>query len=158
MATKNVPSMCDYCNKGFLGYTHRPNKFCSRDCCGKAKIGIPLWPNGREVPWAKGENNVQWKGDKVGLAGLHKRVEAARGKPTTCEKCGCTPPRGKDGRRLVHWANKSHKYRPDVMDFWALCNSCHVFYDMTKTWRKNMSDARKGKVPWNKGKKRHVSC
>lgn len=120
---------CKKCGKEFFGATYRMSVYCSRECCNKSKLGISIFPNGRNAPWVKGSSNGNWKGESAGIDALHKRVYAERGKPITCEHCGATPPPAKDGRNRIHWANKSHEYKYDVMDFIALCVSCHRRYD-----------------------------
>ena len=39
-----------------------------------------------------GQNNPQWKGDKVGNIGLHRWVQSRLRKPELCERCFNEPP------------------------------------------------------------------
>jgi len=73
----------------------------------------------------KGENNSQWKGDKVSYSALHIWVKRVFGKPVKCEKC--VNPKGR-----IEWANKSGNYLRLRSDWMQLCNSCHYKYDRRK--------------------------
>jgi hypothetical protein len=44
-------------------------------------------------------------------------------KPDICEKCGCTPPRRRDGRSLIQGHHHRGYSRP--LDVRWLCHSCH---------------------------------
>ena len=88
------------------------------------------------------EKHGNWKGDKVGYAGMHHRVRRWIGKPTKCIHCGST----KD----VQWANKSRKYKIDIKDYIQLCRLCHRKYDESSFGRTYF---KKGHIPWHKGKK-----
>lgn len=68
----------------------------------------------------KGEGNASWKGNKVGLSGLHEWVRARLPKPELCEVCKRVPPRdlanqGTYDRNLSNWR-------------W-LCRRCHLYSD-----------------------------
>jgi hypothetical protein len=73
----------------------------------------------------KGKNNYLWKGDDVGYGGLHHWIERSLGKPTKCEHCG----KGGLTGRQIHWANKDHKYKRNLIDWLRLCAKCHKKYD-----------------------------
>ena len=76
------------------------------------------------------EKHSSWKGDKVGYSGLHTWVRKHLGKPLKCEHCSKENKPAKDGRyKFVQWANKSHEYKRDLMDWLALCVPCHKKYD-----------------------------
>lgn len=97
-----------------------------------------------------GSNNHQWKGDSVGKLALHDWIERKLGlsKNLKCEKEDATC----KGR--LEWSNKSQKYLRRFDDWQVLCTSHHRRYDMTPTWKANMSTKfKKGYTPWNKGKK-----
>jgi len=72
----------------------------------------------------RGPDHPNWKGDQAGYNALHRRVEAVRGKPMECEKCGCTS-------TDLHWANMTGNYH-DVWDYKRLCPGCHKRYDMAR--------------------------
>jgi len=91
------------------------------------KTGIKPWL-GKKRPEITGENNTEWKGDKVGYWGLHNWVRRHLGTPAICEFCGKA---GLTGRQ-IHWANKSGKYKRDLNDWLRLCRQCHVKYDKMK--------------------------
>jgi hypothetical protein len=96
---------------------------------GFQKGHIDFNPNGKQR-FKKGERlnekHPLWKGDDVGLSGLHKWIERNLGKPTTCEHCGKT---GLTGHK-IHWANKDHTYQRNIIDWIRLCVDCHTKYDI----------------------------
>jgi hypothetical protein len=71
----------------------------------------------------RGAKNARWRGDDAGYQALHLRVEAARGKPQMCSRCGTTNP-----AKTYEWANLTGDYR-DVNDYERMCRSCHKLYD-----------------------------
>lgn len=73
-----------------------------------------------------GERNDSWKGDAAGYAALHLRVQAARGKPANCERCGLDDPAAR-----YEWANLTGRYE-DVNDYQRMCISCHRSYDAAR--------------------------
>jgi hypothetical protein len=56
------------------------------------------------------ELNNKWKGDDVGLSGLHTWVARRLGRPKTCINCGLTS----DNPNMIQWANKSRQYKRDL--------------------------------------------
>jgi len=95
----------------------------------KKKISLARLKPGlrRKISLAtKGENNPNWKGDKVGYIGLHAWLFRNFKKSDTCEHCGKT---GLTGHK-IHWANKDHKYRRVAKDWMRLCPKCHQVYDI----------------------------
>lgn len=69
----------------------------------------------------KGENNPQWKGDKVGYISLHEWIKTYKPKPKVCENCkDCEP---------HDLANISGKYQRNIKDFKWLCRRCHMKED-----------------------------
>jgi hypothetical protein len=76
---------------------------------------------GKEI--AHGKYNGMWKGNSIGYYGAHKRVIAARGRPSLCEKCGMT-----DISKRYHWANITGNYT-DTNDYIRLCPPCHHAMD-----------------------------
>lgn len=70
-----------------------------------------------------GENNYNWKGDKVGYFALHHWINRVKGKAKICEFCG-----KEEGR--LHWANINHLYRRCLEEYISLCPKCHKQYDM----------------------------
>lgn len=100
------------------------------------------------VPWTKGkkgihhspdtefkkgqvsfENNPHWKGDNVGIPGVHDWVKNILGKPNKCENCGFESDPNKP--QQMHWANISGKYKRDLTDWIRLCRKCHWRFDRT---------------------------
>ena len=69
----------------------------------------------------KNSNNPAWKGNAVGLEGLHEWVRRHKPKPALCECCNEKPP--------YDLANVSGKYKRDIMDFQWLCRLCHMQSD-----------------------------
>ncbi len=81
---------------------------------------------GKPRPWAKmlGSKNPTWKGDKAGYSALHTWIKRHKGIPKECKSCGV-----KRRKKMIHWANISHKYKRKLNDFIALCVKCHSKYD-----------------------------
>lgn len=69
-----------------------------------------------------GSNNPRWKGSEAGYQAKHLRVYRLRGRPTQCSVCGTTTAKAFD------WANLTGNL-DDVMDYAAMCRSCHRRYD-----------------------------
>ena len=129
---------------------------------------------GNEPPHPIGERSSRWKGAAVGYAALHSWVRRWKELPKYCKECGSTTKR-------LNWANKDHTYRRNLEDYIALCGSCHIKYDYANNERvgrrdytiseetrrkisertkqamanpevrQRISEAKKGKPPWNKG-------
>jgi hypothetical protein len=70
-----------------------------------------------------GEANHAWKGNAASYQALHLRVEARRGKPARCNRCGTTDP-----ARTYEWANLTGRYH-DPEDYERMCRHCHRRYD-----------------------------
>lgn len=73
-----------------------------------------------------GENNPDWKGDKVKYFGLHNWIRKYKPKPELCEECKDKPP--------YDVANISGKYKRDINDFRYLCRRCHMKSDGRIKW------------------------
>ena len=69
----------------------------------------------------RGSANHMWKGDEAGYQALHLRVQAARGTPSLCSRCGTT-----EGK--FEWANLTGNYE-DINDFARMCVTCHRRFD-----------------------------
>ena len=99
--------------------------------------GQPAWNKGKSS-WSKGkhfsqehrykisqsrqnEGNGMWKGDSVGLSGLHAWVRVRLLKPKKCFECKDKPP--------MDLANVSGQYKRDLSDWEWLCRSCHMKKD-----------------------------
>ena len=70
-----------------------------------------------------GANNSSWKGDDASYQALHLRVEAVRGAPPECSRCGTSDP-----TLTYDWANLTGNYA-DTNDYERMCRSCHRRYD-----------------------------
>jgi hypothetical protein len=68
-----------------------------------------------------GENNPNWVGDKVKLAGLHDWVKRRLIKPSLCQDCKKFPPQD--------LANISQEYKRELNDWEWLCRKCHMTKD-----------------------------
>lgn len=90
-----------------------------------------------------GENNPNWRGDKVGKIGIHLWLRKNFKKKMICEFCG------KIGKTplSIDWAklkNKSYKRKRE--NFIELCRSCHAKYDgKGKHLNMNISQSHPGK-------------
>ena len=74
----------------------------------------------------KGENNPNWRGDKVGKIGIHCWLHKNFKKKLVCEFCG---KKEKSGRK-IEWAKLADKeYERKRENFIELCCKCHRKYD-----------------------------
>ena len=108
------------------------NKICACGCGIPIQIrkhhkwkGVPDFIRGHHN---KGENNVNWKGDKVGYKSLHSWIRRHKPKPELCEDCNKKIP--------YDVANVSGKYKRDIDDFKWLCRHCHMKTDYQDGSRK----------------------
>ena len=91
------------------------------------------------------ENNYSWKGDDVGYYGIHCWLIRTYGKANKCEHPDC-----KKISNKYHWSLlKGKKYQRKRNNFWKLCSSCHVLYDITDETKFKLSKAHLGKFPPN---------
>ena len=88
-------------------------------------------PRGVYIRHQKGEQNFNWKGDKVGYDALHQWAKKRLVKPSKCFHC-------KRVKRL-DLANKSGEYKRDLSDWLWLCRSCHLKYEYKYQGRKGMT-------------------
>ena len=95
----------------------------------ETKRKISQAQKGRKRPWQEGDKSPSWKGDDIGYQGLHTWVKKVLGKPTECEHCGKKNLVNSKEHNLIHWANKSGKYKRDKNDWIRLCAKCHIHYD-----------------------------
>jgi len=108
---------CETCRANFNDSPSNKRRFCSRSCKEK-------WQS------SKPELASRWKGEDGNTASIHRWINAMRGgRPSKCQWCNREPGRGKDGRAKIHWANLSRKYKRDILDWVAICISCHWRYD-----------------------------
>jgi len=119
---------CKICKTEFITYPSRVKNgrglFCSKKCINIGRKQPKEW-----IEMIKnlisGENNFNWKGNKVGYRALHNWIENHLGKPLNCSNCGLNKiPKGK--KRYFQWANISHKYKRDLNDWIRLCVKCHL--------------------------------
>lgn len=113
--------ICKNCKKTFFtskgeltsrnGKRGTGRKTCSRKC----------WDE-----WSVGKNKYNWKGENIGMSGLHIWVKRLLGKPNYCEICKRTD------KKMYHWSNISGKYRRVLSDWQRLCVKCHSKYDRDK--------------------------
>lgn len=67
------------------------------------------------------EKNAYWKGDDVGLQGLHKWVRRYLPEPELCDECHKVPP--------YDLANITGVYNRDFINWQYLCRRCHIHSD-----------------------------
>lgn len=139
---RTVPNYsCDICKSDIYRASwqikRNINRFCSRKCYFKYRKGLKTYSGKLDgirlsplTEFKKGqnlkENNVNWKGDKVGYHGLHKWIYKILGKPKKCEFCGST--------KNIQWANKSYEYKRKIDDWLELCCKCHREKDKKDGW------------------------
>mgnify|MGYP000973943211 CR=1 FL=1 len=107
-------------------------KYCSKPCMYKYRTrpsGLRYNIVAENRGWFKvgceglsGEDNPGWKGDDISYRELHRWIRKERGEPEICEGCGTT-------EGLIEWANKSHEYKRELLDWLSLCRFCHKAYD-----------------------------
>jgi len=117
---KLLEKECLVCSKIFKGYK---KKFCSLNCFHKSRVGIK-----------RPDHSKKMMREKIGYRGIHSWVHRNFKKLDNCEHCFKPEVKAKDGRSLIHWANKTGKYLRDRNDWLCLCQSCHSKYD--KMWLK----------------------
>jgi hypothetical protein len=98
-----------------LGFTQKVIMRVLKENGIKCRPPIPRTPGG-----CLSDN---WKGDDVGYAAFHFRIQTLKGKPQFCEVCGTTDP-----QKTYDWANLSGKLN-DPDDYKRMCRSCHWKYD-----------------------------
>ena len=64
--------------------------------------------------------------EEIGYSAIHQRIKKNYGKADICQECSSTS--------YVQWANMSHKYLLDRIDWKKLCRKCHQKYDRKKGW------------------------
>ncbi len=78
--------------------------------------------NRRGISQNKGENNGQWKGDKVTIgSALHRWVRANLPQPELCQGC--------NKNKSYDLANKTGIYNRDFENWFYLCRRCHMLSD-----------------------------
>ncbi len=111
---------CKVCKKEFWVKRNIINRknggiYCSNKCLGISRSG---------------ENSPHWKGDKVGVIGIHHWIKRQKGKAIKCQNKYC------DGRgKVFHWANIDHKYKRRLDDWVELCSFCHKVFDYQTKYR-----------------------
>lgn len=75
-----------------------------------------------------GEESYVWKGNKVGMRGLHNWIRRHKPKIEFCERC--------NEIKELELANISGNYKRDIDDFKWLCYSCHMKMDFELGMRK----------------------
>ena len=121
------------------GIYKRTKKHCK--IISECHKGLVPWNKGLKLPELGkkiiGASNPYWKGDNIGIARLHRRVEILYGKPKYCEICK------KIDKKAYDWANINHIYSiPIKKEEWKrLCRGCHIKIDYTIERRKKISIA-----------------
>lgn len=94
----------------------------------------------------KNESHPQWKGDEVGIPGIHTWLRVNFGRPNKCEQKNCE---GKSSR--FEWAKlRDKEYERKRENFWMLCVSCHKKYDYSDERKRKLSNSLK--KAWKKRK------
>lgn len=89
------------------------------------------------APNRRGHNRYTYDGLNYSYEYAHKLVRVNYGKASRCTSQTC------DGiPRRFEWANISHEYKLDIIDWRQLCRSCHAKFDITEdTIKKNRAAA-----------------
>ncbi len=76
--------------------------------------------------------------------------------PTSCDFCGkqgCF----QNNKWTICWSlKKGCEYEKKRENFIALCQKCHIAYDMNEMWRKNISKSRRNGRPYNRCMNGHI--
>lgn len=121
-------------------------KYCSMPCQRKGREYLPnkgtwvkgqkAWNKGKSNFWVIGEKNNEWKGDLVGVSGIHEWVKKHLGKASNynCYICRI--------KQATEWSNISYLYKREFSDWEPLCHKCHMHKDMQNGWglRKKIFD------------------
>lgn len=75
------------------------------------------------------EQTNNFKGDKVGYAGLHDYIKTRWGKAKMCERCGCKKPPQAHHKHWFEWANITGVYDRNRENWQSLCVPCHRHED-----------------------------
>ena len=101
--------------------------------CAKKSILNPFYGkkhSAESIKKISDKNHHNWKGNKAKYKAIHNWVNSHKGKPQVCQLCGKT---NKETR--IEWANKDHKYRRNLDDYFSLCCSCHLKYDLANGFK-----------------------
>ena len=73
---KQIFKSCLVCKKEFISYKRSNRKFCSKECWGKARKGIPLTPEHRKKVGdaQRGPKSHSWKGGRLINSGGYVRL------------------------------------------------------------------------------------
>ena len=80
----------------------------------------------REKCGRPGDKNPNWKGDSVGVIGIHIWIKKNFAKKRVCEFCGF---KSNNPLRIDFALIKGMKYERKRENFIELCRSCHSIYD-----------------------------
>jgi|SRR5882672_11004893 len=73
-----------------------------------------------------GNNNPNWRGDRIGIIGIHIWLRKHFKKKMICEFCGFKT----NNTLRIDWAKiKGKDYERNRDNFMELCRSCHAKYD-----------------------------
>lgn len=109
---------CLQCGSAFESYR---SKYCCHKCYSNSRVGIK-----------RPEHSIAMSKDNLTYSGIHSWIDREFKKSDECEHCQKNPGLAKDGRNLIHWANKTGNYLKNRDDWICLCQSCHSKYD--KPW------------------------
>jgi hypothetical protein len=108
----------------WIGRKHKPETIAKIiEISNKPEIIAKKRAADTSIHGVRGERNIQWKGDAVGIKGLHKRIRRYLPVPDVCEQC--------KEKRPLDLANISRRYLTDLSDWKYLCRRCHVYMDGT---------------------------
>lgn len=152
MTRQLTEKKCQACQATFKVSSSSKKELARKSCskrCRYTLLSVAMMNNANGLGWhptmaqleklklavPRGAESPFWKGDSVKMSGLHKWVERTLGTPKKCQHCGST------NKKRYEWANKSRSYTRVATDWIRLCTSCHRLYDMTLSYKKNMSIA-----------------
>lgn len=144
----NDSKQCIQCNQIFYNPKNgskrwKITKFCSHKCYWKSLEGKPItsWTKNRIEKIRKAnfgkkhseeskkkmgcrmENHPKWKGDNVGVIGVHAWLWKIKGKASDYKCVDCN-------KQARDWSNKNHSYKRKLSDYEPRCIKCHRQYDI----------------------------
>ena len=121
-------------NKGLNGWT---NKGSFRANHKQLNTGKTWWftgeirsenfINNHKQSVVKGEDHHAWKGEDAGYTAKHTYIKSHFGKANHCCLCGI-----KEESQRYEWASKAGYYSKNKKDYFPLCKSCHMRYDIIR--------------------------
>jgi hypothetical protein len=102
---------------------------------------LNFMPRGVHDGFLRKEDRYNWKGENASYNAFHKWLYNNFGNANKCENlnCKCLSP------KRYEWSLiKGKQYAHKRENFWMLCKSCHIKYDMNPKWKLKLQQLRLG--------------